>query len=223
MRTGRPTKIKIEPGQTFGKLTTIKLNGQDKHGRKLWQCRCECGNLADIKGTYLANGVTKSCGCEKYSGLGRLVHGHKPESGASKIYRCWVNMIRRCTIPTVNNWHRYGGRGITVCDRWADSFENFLADMGEPPTKAHSIDRVDNDGNYEPGNCVWADRLTQRKNSSSPLRWVSINGENLILKEAVARYSTVPYATVLYRIRRGWGTQAAILKPKLNTWSRKRK
>lgn len=223
MRTGRPARVKIEPGQIFGKLTTIALNGQDRHGRKLWDCQCECGKVANVKATYLSNGVTKSCGCEKYSGLGQSRHGHKPEHKASQVYKCWTNMKSRCTNPKATGFHRYGGRGIKICDRWMESFENFLADMGEPPTPAHSIERKDNDGNYEPGNCIWADRLAQRLNNTCPTRWITINGERMILKEAVERFSPVKYGIVASRLHRGWNEMEAIMTPTSSKWSRRSK
>lgn len=93
-------------------------------------------------------------------------HGHAPKTGISPTYISWMNMKARCSYKRDRCWSAYGGRGITVCDRWRDSFENFIADMGERPAGT-TLDRIDNDGNYEPGNCRWASRVVQRHNSST--------------------------------------------------------
>lgn len=212
---------KIEPGQTFGKLTTLRLGEKDQHGRYQWECQCECGETTLVKATYLRTGTTKSCGCLQSAG-NRRTHGHKTSKGATQAYTAWVNMKKRCYDPDLKQWHRYGGRGIKVCDRWKDSFENFLLDMGNPPSRKHSLDRKDNDGDYTPKNCHWATKLHQRINSSGPLIWVDINGERLILKEAVRKYSTVGYMTVFFRVKRGWPIEDAILKPKSKSWSTKK-
>jgi hypothetical protein len=95
---------------------------------------------------------------------GKLKHGHACRHPRSSEYNCWGSMIARCTNPNDPGWKNYGGRGIRVCERWRNSFENFLADMGLKPSPGLSIERVENDGNYEPGNCRWATRKEQRAN-----------------------------------------------------------
>jgi hypothetical protein len=167
-----PTPMpKVFPGEVYGRLTVNGEIGRDRRGRREFHCSCSCGKTVVVAGFNLRSGNTRSCGCLHHgqahpSGWvnhGRLIHGHT-RGGNSPTYRSWSGIVQRCTNQGHNRWHRYGGRGITVCERWRD-FENFLADMGErPPGK--SIDRIDPDGDYEPGNCRWATPKEQRANQS---------------------------------------------------------
>ncbi len=146
-------------GQQFGRLTAIEV--AVKKPSVTWKCKCICGNTAEVRASYLKSGHTRSCGClhlERAETLNRT-HG-MTDTGT---YRSWVAMRRRCTDKSYRDFHLYGGRGISVCERWMSSFENFLEDMGERP-KGRTLDREDNDGNYEPGNCRWATPKEQREN-----------------------------------------------------------
>lgn len=148
-------------GHRFGRLVAVSF--VPKQG---WLCHCDCGHKAVIQRTNLKNGVTQSCGClhRELARAKLLKHGHTSWQGPkSKTYMCWRGMIARCTNPKMQNWKWYGGRGITVCDRWRHSFKNFLADMGEKPPGL-SIDRIDVNGNYEPSNCRWATSSEQFRN-----------------------------------------------------------
>jgi hypothetical protein len=225
MQRGRPSKA-IVAGQKYQMLTAVKVNGQDHHGRFIWECLCDCGRTAAVKATYLRTGETKSCGCQKHSGNNRT-HGYSHKG--SRAYTCWKWLRRRCTDIRLPQYKDYGGRGITYDPRW-ESFENFLADMGEPPPGT-SLDRINNDGNYEKDNCRWADRLTQRLNSRGILRWVIVNGEKMHLAEAVRRFGKVSYRVVAYRLGLGWDIESALnapsnrgggsVIPRLDEWKRR--
>lgn len=146
-------------GQRFGRLVTIReYRGPDVR-EVHYHVICDCGNWRTVSRTQLlrAVGGQRSCGC-----LSRK-HGHAREGIQSREYRSWIAMRNRCRNPNVTYYEYYGGRGIKVCERWDSSFENFLADMGERPPGT-SIDRIDPDGDYEPGNCRWATRGEQNRN-----------------------------------------------------------
>lgn len=149
-------------GHRYGKLVVLRERRLRSGGqvRSFCNCRCDCGKLCLMAKASLRNGDTKSCGCER----GRAsVHGHARRGGKSLEYICWTNMKARCLYPKNNRYEYYGGRGIKVCERWLESFENFLADMGPRP-RGMSIDRINPDGNYEPGNCRWATSKEQNNN-----------------------------------------------------------
>ena len=153
-------------GQRFGRVTVERF-AQMRNGNAYWHCRCDCGGSAIIAACHLKSGHTSSCGClhPEVTSKVQLTHGQSNAGGrrkASRAYRCWQSMLRRCTWPKAINYHRYGGAGITV-DRWM-SFETFLADMGPPPSECHTIDRIDNDLGYSKANCRWATYHEQRMN-----------------------------------------------------------
>ena len=157
-------------GNKFGRLTVVKYAETNKHRQAMWLCSCECGGRVVTSGISLRQGLTRSCGClhtEASRKPNRRTHGHAaPDSRRTRTYNIWNNMKQRCCNPTASSYINYGGRGIRVCERWVSSYENFLADMGEcPPT--YEIDRIDNDGNYEPTNCRW---VTKKQNNASGRR-----------------------------------------------------
>jgi len=148
-------------GQRFGALIVISESPPVRK-KTFWLCRCDCGNEKPMRADGLTSGRYKSCGCD--GGRFKSTHGmyNTPE------YRSWVAMKTRCTNPNGDDFHLYGGRGISVCERWLNSFENFYADMGSRP-EGTTLDRKDPDGNYEPGNCRWATLAEQNSNRGTCL------------------------------------------------------
>lgn len=132
----------------------------------------------------------------------------RPLNSAKPEYRHWINMRSRCNTPSSTNYSEYGGRGIRVFDKWNKSFDDFLADVGRRPTNRHSIDRIDVDGNYEPGNVRWATPTQQLRNTRRN-RLVNVDGVQMTLADAVER-SDLLYNTVLYRLKRGWTIEQAL-------------
>lgn len=160
---GRPS-IDIT-GQTFGGLIAVSFYSKDRNGNHhKWLVRCVCGNEFVINKNRLMNGETFTCGCISTIRRARPVnHGHSIKGFVTSEYRSWCAMRARCLKENHPSYKDYGGRGITVCQEWMD-FEVFLKDMGRKPSPKYSIDRINNDGNYEPSNCRWATAKQQANN-----------------------------------------------------------
>ncbi len=200
-------KAKDLTGQTFNQLTVISSQGS-KNGKFYWLCACTCGETAIVRGSHLTSGNTQSCGClEKAS---KLTHG-KRHDPSYKIYR---GILDRCYNSANPSYSYYGGRGIKVCDRWRESIENFLLDVGKRPNGA-SIDRIDNNGNYEPNNCRWASRREQQANRRDNRR-LTLNGETKSLTEWATLHNLKP-KTIKSRLRLGWSTEKALTTPTRST------
>ena len=152
-------------GKRFDRWLVKERRGSASNGAPLWFCICECGNEGLVRSSQLTRGRSKSCGCLWIDAMEKthLRHGNARVNNRTREYRIWKGMKTRCFNPKSTGFKYWGGRGITVCERWKDSFANFLADMGPCPAGL-TIERKNNDGNYEPGNCVWADYDAQVRN-----------------------------------------------------------
>lgn len=153
-------------GFTFGSLTVLAHCGRSS-GNQLYKCRCDCGRLDSFYYCNLVTGRTRSCGCLTGSKIGArfLRHGESYTRGMTAEYKAWLGMKERCFNANGKNYRYYGARGITVCEQWKDSYSSFLEHIGRRPSTAHSVDRINNDGNYEPGNVRWATRKEQNNNT----------------------------------------------------------
>jgi hypothetical protein len=147
----------------FGRLEVVG-DAPRLNGRPAFLCRCDCGTEKAIRRSSLKAGFTRSCGCLRRERMATGVPQTKHGMWRHSLYSTWLNMRQRCGNPDAPNYHNYGGRGITICERW-DDFANFATDMGEKPGPEYSVDRIDNDGNYEPGNCHWATPSEQSLNT----------------------------------------------------------
>lgn len=179
----------IQTGEVFERLTVIGQadpKRRKKNGHKIYcvSCRCSCGGEVVVEENKLRCGNTKSCGClvREMGARWKGTHGHRSRTKYSRTYNCWSSMKQRCYNPKTKEFRLYGARGIKVCERWLNSFDNFLADMGEAPPGL-TLDRVRSEGDYEPGNCRWADWDTQERNRRNNRR-VVIKGVNLTVAEA---------------------------------------
>ena len=193
-------------GRTFGRLTVIKNMPKSGFQPRVL-CRCSCGTEKVFRLHNLRHGETKSCGCLQTE---LLRAPRKHGLTGSPVYHTWGNLLNRCGNPNNNAYAYYGGRGITVCDRWRD-FSNFYADMGPKPSPAHSLGRIDNDGDYEPSNCRWATQSEQTRNRSDN-HWLTVNGETLCLADWAKRLG-VETSTIRGRLARGWDIEEALTTP----------
>lgn len=160
-------------GKTFGELLVLEeAKERNSHGDIYYKCKCNCGKEKIIRGSHMRTGKSLSCGCSSTR------TSVKHNMTRTSEYTTWRSIKTRCHNKNDKDYKNYGGRGIKVCDRWLASFENFFEDMDYKPSKSHSIERINNDGDYEPSNCIWADRKTQDKNKRNS---VKILHENKII------------------------------------------
>ena len=195
-------------GRRFGRLTVIGIDHKQQSGKReryYWRCRCDCGNEHVVRTDDLTSGGVQSCGClHKETAIENVSKHHSHKLSRTPIYRTWQGMKKRCFDSNCKCYERYGGRGITVCDEWRDDFQTFfdhvskLAHFGEG---GYTFDRINNDGNYEPGNVRWADKRTQCRNRRSNIL-VEYQGQQMTLTEA-AELSGIAYSCLHERIKRG--------------------
>jgi hypothetical protein len=190
-------------GKEFGRLRVLSISEPNAKYLRSMKCLCQCGKIITTDAFRVLEGGSRSCGCARIDTLKRIrtKHGHAKKSGMTREYSTWLGMKSRCHIPTTPNYNNYGGRGIKVCRRWRNSFENFLKDMGKKP-KGLSIDRINNDGNYEPSNCRWANRSQQNKNQRSRPR-----------RLAWPKNPTLSDVVISKRLKRGWPMDMATTIP----------
>ncbi len=190
-------------GQRFGRLVVIK-SAPNMGVENAYHCRCDCGSLKVFRRSNIKSGHTKSCGC-----LGKETH-FKHGACRTRTYNSWMSAKRRCDYPEATGYRNYGGRGITMCDRWYNSYQAFLSDMGERP-KEHSIDRIDPNGNYEPDNCRWASRKTQNNNTSRS-HILEFQGRKQTISQWAKEYGLVPNS-LSKRLQLGWTVERALTQP----------
>lgn len=195
-------KYKDLTGQRFGKLVVIKEIGITEKNQVIWLCKCDCGNEKSTQTRYLTSKHTRSCGCFYNHAF---THGHTH----TKFYQVWNGMKKRCS--PVAGHKNYNGRGIKVCERW-QSYENFYADMHQTYTHGLTIERINNDGDYEPSNCKWATRKEQARNRRQN-RMITIQGRTLCLEDWCIEYGMLPM-TVSARISNGMNPLEALTKPR---------
>lgn len=210
--------LKNEIGNIYGKLVVISREENSRKMDARWLCLCECGNKKIILGRSLREGRTRSCGCLRIEVIKtvNVIHGNSRIGMVSKSYISWQGMKDRCLNKNNTHFNRYGGRGIEVCERWLNSFENFLEDMGAA-VDGMEIDRIDNNKGYFLENCRWASRKEQCRNTSKSKRWV-INGETyLSLPDAVEK--TGIKQTKIFNICSGYTSGKYSYPPKEGCYS----
>lgn len=205
--TALPRRVKDLTGQRFGRLTVVGYAGKNKQRFALWLCQCDCGTKRTVRSSSLRCGFAKSCGClQKETAAARTTtHGlsSRPE------FRNWTSMLARCSNPSNPD---YGGRGITVCARWRESFAAFFEDMGPKPDGHRiSIERLNNDGHYEPGNCVWATPKDQTRNSRRN-RLLTHDGKTMCVSEW-SEETGIPSSVLFSRLYHGWSVERALTEP----------
>jgi hypothetical protein len=206
--SARPGQILRMEGQRFGYLTVLRRAGRQRR-YITWLCRCDCGTEIEVNGHYLRRGKTKACG--------KNGHHFKPENRTNYIaeypseYQSWLSMRGRCYDAKHKNYTNYGGRGITVCERWVSDFKAFLMDMGRKPDPKFTIERDDVNGNYQPGNCRWIARKDQGRNKRNSV-FVTYGGKKMLLIDLVEELG-LSRNVVHCRLNAGWTLAQAIALP----------
>jgi hypothetical protein len=207
------SKLEFTKGEKVGECIFISDEGYKEYAKgkkyRIGKFKCRCGNdfVSGLSAVFLSQ--AKSCGCINHKAA--LTHGHCSGGKASTEYRAWRGMIRRCTNPKDKYYFNYGGRGITICDRWLNSFENFLSDAGLKTNPKHTLDRINNEGNYEPGNIRWANRFIQMRNTRKNV-FLELNGQRKTVSEWAEIYG-INDNVIRNRLLDNWSVEEAITKP----------
>lgn len=223
MSKPRGMSVKDRIGERYGRLVVVSRaeNKIEPSGavRAQWECRCDCGQIRITSGQSLSRGSTQSCGCLAKERVSEAATTHGQSRLVGGLYRTWNSMVQRCTNPKNTGWSSYGRRGITVCDEWL-SFESFLRDMG-PRSEGMTLERKDNDKGYEPGNVVWASRLTQANNRRTNVL-LALNEEKKTVAEW-GRFTGFGKHVIKNRLEDGWPVWRALTEPIHDTGRRRRK
>ncbi|QFP93154.1 hypothetical protein [Serratia phage PCH45] len=187
-------------GQVCGRLTIVRKLDERMNNRPLWECRCQCGKVIKVLQQSLVSGNTKSCGCFRKEALAERRGSH--QLSEHPLYHVWYNMKNRCNNPNHEHYHRYGGRGITY-DPSFETIEGFLAGIPEGYRKGLELDRIDNDGNYEPGNLRWATRREQVLNSSATTKVTDPYTNETMSITSMAKKYGIPYYTLHQHVTNG--------------------
>lgn len=204
-------KLKDLTGKTFGRLTVVRRVGTDRNKKPLWLCKCSCGKEKLVISQSLINGVTKSCGClqREHNENGNTKHGHRN----TRLYKIWIGMFQRTENNKNPNYNDYGGRGIRVCDEWKNDFMNFYNWAMENGYKENlTLDRRNNNENYEPSNCRWVTQKEQNNNKRSNRKF-TFQGETKNLKQW-SELTGIPCTVITARIDKlGWSIERALTEP----------
>lgn len=199
-------------GQKFGTIRVGRYCGTKSHA-SLWECICDCGRLYVAIGSVLTRDNTHSCGCRRFENFADSMRTHG--MARTDEHKIWCGIKKRCFNPKCDSYPHYGGRGITMCKKWLDSFQEFHNDVGDRPSKKHSLDRINNNGHYEPGNVRWATRVEQANNSRK-CRMITANGVTQSASQW-SRTTGISCGTILNRLNHGWTTERAISTPSIQS------
>ena len=219
-----PANLKNLVGKRFGMLEVISRAGSDKNKRALWLCRCDCGNKKIVSTKLLSSGDTKSCGCFGYSSSVERLKSYRTKHNKyhTRLYTIWRGIKQRCYCPKNVRYDRYGARGICVCDEWKNdfaSFYNWSIENGYTDEKLlngkykWTIERINNNGNYEPENCKWA-TIEEQSNNKCNNRFIEYNGEVKTVAQWARFFEMNPYI-IYHRLFKGWDVQKALTTPKI--------
>jgi hypothetical protein len=205
--------MKLSPvrvGERYGLLRVIAYSGVVGRFRA-WSCFCDCGQTTTVRGSHLASGNIKSCGCLLRKKSNKIHGNYAVGATKSPEFQSWLSMRSRCEQPTHRSYKNYGGRGVAVCDEWRHDYAQFLKDMGKKPSPEHTIERVDSNRGYEKGNCVWATNSEQQRNKRNN-RNVEAFGMTKPLA-AWAEQFAVRAEVIGWRLTKGWAPERAVSVP----------